>query len=163
MRHIFAIGLMMFGTAAVSQTFNAEILPPWDGIAVPDGQQCSLFGGNGATPAFDISNLPDATRTIHIEFNDLSFPPLAENGGHGTIGFDASGEAMRLASVPGLTDDLPAGIFVVRAARSSGQYASDGYLPPCSGGRGNDYSADIIALDGNGNRLGFVTVPIGRY
>ena len=155
MRYFLAISLMMIGTAAVSQQFNAEIMPPWDGIDVPDGQQCTLFDGSGATPAFALSNLPDATQTIHIEFNDLSFPPLAENGGHGIIGFDASGEgAMQLPSVPGLSADLPSGIFVVRAARTSGRYASDGYLPPCSGGRGNEYSADITAWVFHGRQLG---------
>ncbi|MBL4807691.1 MAG: hypothetical protein JKY31_10435 [Rhodobacteraceae bacterium] len=151
------------GSAALAADFDISLGTPWDGIDVPDGQQCALFDGNGSTPPMELSNLSDGTVLVHVEFNDLSYQPLSENGGHGTIGFDVSGASAALPSVPGLTNELPAGIQVVRAARSGGQYASDGYLPPCSGGRGNSYSADVIAFDADMNRLGMVTVAIGRY
>ncbi len=163
MRVILTLIFFWLANNALAADFNVDLDASWDGIDVPAGQQCTLFGGNGATPPFYVTDLPAGTAVIHIEFNDLSFAPLAKDGGHGIIGFAVSSSSVDLVSVPGLSAELPEGIFVVSAARSSGRYASDGYLPPCSGGRGNNYSADIIALDANGVELGSVTVAIGRY
>lgn len=151
------------GTAVLAQDFQVSLSAPWDGIDVPDGQQCTLFDGNGATPIMTVGGMPAGTTVLHVEYNDLSYQPLSKDGGHGTIGFDVSGGTATLPSIPGLTDEFAAGIYVVRPARSGGAYASNGYLPPCSGGRGNSYAADVIAFDAAGNRLAHVTVAIGRY
>ncbi|MEQ8899831.1 MAG: hypothetical protein RID11_07455 [Roseovarius sp.] len=62
------------------------------------------------------------------------------NGAHGTIGFPVNGSKALLPSVPGMTARLPGGARVIHPARSSGDYASPGYLPPYSGGRGNRYT-----------------------
>ncbi len=163
MRNILIAGLLMAAGAASAQSFTAALAPPWDGINVPDGQQCRLFGGNGATPMIILQDLPEGTAQMRVEFNDKSYAPLAENGGHGVIGFQVSGPNAVLPSVPGMTAELPEGASVLAAARSGGQYASPGYLPPCSGGRGNRYMANIIALDAAGAELARVPIELGRY
>ena len=163
MQKFLIVGLLMLAGMAHAQSFTAELGAPWDGVLVPDGQQCRLFNGNGATPMIILQGLPEGTTQMRVEFNDKSYPPLADNGGHGTIGFQVSGPDAVLPSVPGMTTYLPDGVEVLTAARSTGQYASPGYLPPCSGGRGNRYMADVIALDANGSELARVPVELGRY
>ena len=163
MRSILIAALLVAASAATAQSFTAELGPPWDGVDVPGGQQCLLFNGNGATPMFILQGLPAGTTQMRVEFNDKSYAPLANNGGHGVIGFQVSGPDAVLPSVLGMTADLPEGTEVLSAARSSGRYASPGYLPPCSGGRGNRYMADVIALDANGAELARVHVELGRY
>ncbi len=163
MRNVLIAGWLMVASVANAQSFTAELGAPWNGIDVPDGQQCHLFNGNGATPIIVLQGLPEGTAQMRVEFNDKSYGPLANNGGHGVIGFQVSGPNAVLPAVPGMTEDLPAGAEVLAAARSSGQYASPGYLPPCSGGRGNRYMADVIALDASGSELARVPVELGRY
>jgi len=163
MRNLLSTALILAAGMAHAQSFTAELGPPWDGVNVPNGQQCRLFDGNGATPMIILQGLPEGTTQMRVEFNDKSYAPLAENGGHGVIGFQLSGPDAVLPSVPGMTAYLPSGVEVLAAARSGGQYASAGYLPPCSGGRGNRYMADVIALDANGAELARVPVELGRY
>ncbi len=136
----------------------------WTGERIPEGQQCSKFGGKGATPAMAVSDIPAGTVEIVAEFNDRSYAPLSSGGGHGKIGFshDGSAEAV-LQSVLGETADLPAGTHVVAKNRATGSFARPGYLPPCSGGKGNTYFADIIAIDGAGQALAKGQIIIGRY
>ena len=62
-----------------------------------------------------------------------------------------------------MTVEMPEGAEVLAAARTGGEYASAGYLPPCSGGRGNRYMADVIALDANGAEVGREAVELGLY
>ena len=74
--------------------------------------------------------------------------PLSYDGGHGKIGYwieEGSTSAM-LPSVPGEAKDLPEGSFVEKRNRATGDYARPGYLPPCSGGRGNKYFAEVKAV-----------------
>jgi len=162
-RNLLIAGFIMAAGAINAQNFTAELGPPWDGTLVPEGQQCRLFGGNGATPMIILRNLPAGTTQMRVEFNDKSYGPLANNGGHGIIGYQVSGPNAVLPAVPGMTTFLADGIVVITAARSSGQYASAGYLPPCSGGRGNRYMADVIAQDANGAELASVPLELGLY
>lgn len=142
----------------------------WDGKRIPDGQQCTKFGGKGGTPALQVENIPAGTNVIIVEFNDRDYQPLSWNGGHGKIGFwisEGSSSAL-LPSVPGETDDLPEGSFVERGNRATGSYARPGYLPPCSGGRGNRYFAEVKAVQKvEGQRkpkvLAKTRVQLGRY
>lgn len=150
-------------TPAFAAGMTVKLLAPWDGKKVPAGQQCKLDGGKGATPPMQIAGLPKGTVMVVVAFNDKSYPPLASNGGHGTIGFAVKGSSAKLPAVPGMTKSLGKGAVVVKKARSTGSYASVGYLPPCSGGRGNRYSADVMAQDAAGKVLEKVTVEIGRY
>ena len=122
--------------------------PAWTGNTIPAGQHCQMFGGKGQTPALKVGKIPAGANAIIVEFNDLSFGPLSSGGGHGKIGYwiKGAGSAV-LPSVPGETADLGVqGSFIEAKAHSTGQYASPGYLPPCSGGRGNTYVADVKAV-----------------
>lgn len=163
MKYLTILALLLATGAAHAQSFTAALAAPWGGEFVPEGQQCHLFGGNGSTPMMILQGLPEGTVQMRVEFNDKSYAPLADNGGHGVISFAVTGPNAVLPSVPGMTAHMPEGAEVISAARSGGQYASAGYLPPCSGGRGNRYMADVIALDATGAELGRVAVELGLY
>lgn len=144
--------------------------PAWTGKQIPAGQQCQMFSGKGATPPLVVENIPAGANAIIVEFNDLSFAPLSNGGGHGKIGFwHKGGERAVLPAVPGETATLPAGSFLEARALSTGNYASPGYLPPCSGGRGNLYVADVKAVykaskEGEENRLfAEQRITLGNY
>lgn len=161
-----AIGLAVlafpaFGQDTLTITFADSA---WNGETVPPDQHCPLQGGHGATPALEVSGLPEGTTSVTVAFNDETYQPM-NDGGHGVIGFDVTptdGKAT-LPSVPGNTADLPAGAHVVRASRAPGEYASPGYLPPCSGGQGNTYSATVTALDSSGAELASGKITLGKY
>ena len=119
----------------------------WDGMAVPKGQQCSKFGGSGATPSLVVAGVPDGANAVIVEFNDRSYMELSSDGGHGKVGFwIKGGGTVTLPSVAGETSRLPEGVFVEAKNRATGSYATAGYLPPCSGGKGNAYFADVKAV-----------------
>lgn len=155
------------------QSSGEKQLPPltlafadaaWTGERIPEGQQCTKFGGKGGTPALSVSGIPAGTAELVVEFNDRSYAPLSSDGGHGKIGFAHDGTASTvLASVPGETDALPTGARVVKKNRATGSFARPGYLPPCSGGKGNTYFADVIARDAGGAPLASGRIIIGRY
>ena len=159
------LGVMIVGLSPVAALaeMSLALLPPWDGQTVPVDQVCALHGGNGMTPPMALSGLPEGTVSLAVEFNDISFASLAFNGGHGAIGFAVTGPEAELPPVPALTADLPEGSWVISAARTSGQYASPGYIPPCSGGNGHTYQAVVRALDAEGNELDMARVVLGRY
>ena len=143
----------------------------WTGEKIPSGQQCNLFGGNGATPPLRVANIPEDANAIIIEFNDRSFAPLSKGGGHGTVGYWTNGEReVVVPAVPGMqSQNLPNNTFIERRAQSTGSYASPGYLPPCSGGRGHTYVAEVKAVfkateSGQTNRLlATKSVILGKY
>lgn len=152
---------MVFSSSAQAQ-LAVTLKAPWDGRLMPPGQQCRLFGGIGATPPLQVSGIPAGTAWIVVEFNDRNFAPLSSRGGHGIIAFPAKGTSMALPTVPGLTARLPGGAVVVAAAQTSGEYASAGYPPPCSGGRGHRYVADVKALDRANKVLATARAEVGR-
>jgi hypothetical protein len=135
--------------------------PAWTGNVIPAGQQCQVCGGKGATPVLKVENIPAGANAIIVEYNDLNSRSLSSNGGHGKIGFwiKKDSASVTLPSVPGETAQLGTdGSFVEAEARSTQQYASPGYLPPCSGGSGHVYVADVKAVykairEGEENRL----------
>ena len=137
----------------------------WTGDKVPAGQHCRLLGGDGSTPALNVSSIPEGTAQINVEFNDESYRPLSTDGGHGIIGFTVTpdGGTATLPSVPGYTAELPEGAMVVAKARTRAPYDSEGYLPPCSGGSGHIYSADVKALDASGTVLAEGKITLGKY
>ncbi|NHQ73007.1 hypothetical protein HAT86_00810 [Roseovarius gahaiensis] len=143
---------------------SAQLGGGWDGGKVPSGQQCNLQGGNGSTPPMRVSGIPSGAVWIVAYFNDKSYKPLSRNGGHGTIAFPVRGAVTDLPAVPGMTKRLPGGAQVMAPAKSSGKYASPGYLPPCSGGKNNRYSVDLKAVDKQGKVLAEIRdFTIGRY
>jgi hypothetical protein len=159
-----ALAALSFPALAQSQLTVAFADPLWTGDKVPADQHCPLQGGHGATPALTVAGVPDGTSQITVAFNDETYQPM-NDGGHGVIGFDvaATGGTATLPSVPGNTAELPAGAHVVTASRAPGDYASPGYLPPCSGGNGNTYSATVTALDSTGATLGTGKITLGKY
>ena len=157
--------LVVMGLAAVSSAAAMEValLPPWDGHVVPADQICQLRGGDGATPPMQVTGLPHDTVRLQVEYNDMSYYSMAFDGGHGVLSFDVAPPDAELAPVAAMTADLPEGIRVVSAARATGRYASDGYLPPCSGGRGHMYSATVKAMDSDDQLLDSTVVVLGLY
>jgi hypothetical protein len=158
-------GIMLPGIALAQSALTAKFTDPaWDGQKLPDGQQCALNGGKGSTPPLEIGGLPNGTARITLAFNDKTYTPM-DNGGHGIIGFDViptDGVAV-LPPVPGESDELPPGVSVVTKNRGTGAYDKPGYLPPCSGGSGNLYTATITALDASGATLGTGEIELGHY
>lgn len=161
-RFLVAVTLGFFATTAAAE-MTVALGAPWDGKRVPKGEHCALHGGEGKTPPMQVSGLPAGTAMVVVEYNDRSYRPLSKNGGHGTLGYPVKGANASLPAVPGMTAKLPGGVKVIRAAQSTGKYASPGYLPPCSGGRGNIYEAVVKAVAGDGKVLEKKTVKIGRY
>lgn len=158
------VAVTALSPVAALADMSAQLLSPWDGKKVPAGQQCSLFGGNGSTPPMTVSGIPAGAVWIIGEFNDKSYSPLSSKGGHGIVAWPVKGSKAKLFAVPGMTAKLPNGARLIKAARSTGKYASKGYLPPCSGGRGNRYAVDIKAIDAKGNVLAKIgNFTIGRY
>ena len=169
-----ALSLLLMGAAAPGAlAAGLEVAfadPAWDGKKIPKGQQCTKFGGKGATPALQVGNIPAGANAIIVEFNDRDYQPLSWNGGHGKIGFmiaEGSGSAL-LPSVPGETGDLPEGSFVEKRNRATGDYARPGYLPPCSGGRSHSYFAEVKAVkkvEGKKKAkvLAKAKIKLGRY
>lgn len=144
--------------------------PAWTGGAVPAGKQCSNFGGQDESPSFVVENIPAGANAIIVEYNDLDYGPLSSGGGHGKIGYwHNGGNKAVLPAVPGYSTALPNGAFIEAKALSSGQYASQGYLAPCSGGRGHKYVAEVKAVykarkEGEENRLlAKQRIVIGTY
>jgi len=160
---ITAIGILLACAGMAQAKMDVKLGAPWDGKKVPKGQHCALQGGKGSTPPMVVTGLPTGTVMVLVAFNDKSYQPLSTGGGHGQIGFPVKGATAKLPAVPGMTAKLPGGARVIKPARATGKFASKGYLPPCSGGRGNKYSADVKAISAAGKVLETVTITIGRY
>ena len=138
----------------------------WDGVKVPAGQHCKMFDGNGSSPELLVENIPTGANALIVSFSDRSFRPN-DNGGHGIIGqwVEAGQSSAIVASVAGETNTMPEGMFIEAKFRSN--RGSDGaYLPPCSGGRGNEYYATVSAVKKDQNEtqvLAETTIEMGRY
>jgi hypothetical protein len=157
--------LAVMGWVAVASAVAMEVrlLPPWDGKVVPADQICQLRGGAGTTPPMQVTGLPHGTVRLQVEYNDVSYYSMAFDGGHGVLSFDVAAPEAELASVAAMTSDLPDGVRVVSPSRATGRFASDGYLPPCSGGRGHMYSSTVKAVGGDNTVLDTVVVELGLY
>ena len=90
--------------------------------------------------------------------------PLISETSDGTLILEAT-----LIAVPGGTNALPEGTWLVKKNRARGAWRSKGYLPPCSGGKRNTYSADVIAvtIDPTSKEvqeeLAETTIRLGKY
>ncbi|WP_415403562.1 hypothetical protein [Tateyamaria sp. SN3-11] len=160
---LLSLPVLAMSASVALADLKAQVLSPWDGKKVPAGQECVLHGGKGSTPPFQATGIPAGAVWLIVEYNDKSFKPLSRNGGHGTIGYAVSGTSAKLPAVPGMTARMPKGVQVIAAAKSTGDYASPGYLPPCSGGRGNSYEAVVKAVDASGKVLGKTRMKLGKY
>ena len=157
-----AVALTMSAGAAMAD-MKIALGGGWNGKTVPKGQQCTIFQGKGSTPPMKVTGLPKGTAWVYVEYNDRDYAPLSKNGGHGIIAYPAKGTSADLYSVPGLAGKLPGKAQVISAARGKGEYKSDGYMPPCSGGNGHQYFADVKAISADGKLLEKTRVQIGRY
>ncbi|MGQ9425355.1 hypothetical protein ACXYTJ_05540 [Gilvimarinus sp. F26214L] len=120
----------------------------WTGEGIPQGQQCQRFGGeNPESPAVQLHNVPESAEAIVLEFSDRSFVRM-DKGGHGKVGYKIeSGQSEVVVSpVQGHREELPEPFFVVQLHQAPGWDKAGAYLPPCSGGRGNEYFIDIKAV-----------------
>jgi hypothetical protein len=153
----------MLTAGAAHADMSIKLGGGWDGKRVPTGQHCTLFGGKGSTPPMQVNSLPSGTSWVYVEYNDRDYRPLSKNGGHGVIGYPVKGSSADIYSIPGLAGKLPGGAKVISAARGTGKYASNGYMPPCSGGKGNRYFAIVKAISSAGKVIEKQRVEIGRY
>ncbi|TNJ44789.1 hypothetical protein [Phaeobacter sp. B1627] len=157
-----AVVSAVFATSAIAE-ISVQLGGGWNGKKVPSGQQCHLFGGKGSTPPMKVSQLPDGTAWVYVEYNDQDYRPLSKNGGHGVIGYPVKGSTADLYPVPGIVKKLPGQARVISASRGTGEYKSNGYMPPCSGGNGHRYFAIVKAISASGKVLEQTRVNIGRY
>ena len=145
---------MTFSTPTTEDLSNVAELrvsladPAWDGVNIPEGQQCERNGGvDPAAPSILVQDIPDGADAIILEFSDRDYRPM-DNGGHGKVGFRITGESsdVTIPSFPSNTFDLPEGFFVVQEHRASGFGKAGGYMPPCSGGVGHEYYVTVKAV-----------------
>jgi len=142
----------------------------WDGKTIPDGQQCEAFGGHGSTPGLLIDNLPPKANALILAFSNISHISL-DGGGMGRIGyrFKQGTTTLTLPPVPGNIFDLPPPFFVITAHQQPFQYKPGAYLPPCSGGTGDNYYLLVKAIwlpdsaDMQPEVLGRGKIALGRY
>jgi hypothetical protein len=166
---LFAVIGVSINSAQAETKLNVAFADgAWDGKKIPKGQHCKKFGGKGSTPALKVSNIPQGANAIIVEFNDASYSNLSRNGGHGKVGWKISaGAEATLKAVPGGTKNLPDGTWLVKKNRATGAWNSPGYLPPCSGGKGNKYVATVKAVRfANGKveeELAKGKITLGRY
>lgn len=144
--------------------------PAWDGKKIPQGQQCRKFGGKGSTPPLVVSNIPKQANAIIMEYSDRDWPPM-NNGGHGIIGFNiAPGtKETKIPPLPGHSYDLPKGFFLVAEHMGPAWDKAGAYMPPCSGGRGNEFYVVVKAVrlakpgDKSGKVLAMGELVLGVY
>ncbi len=159
---------LAFSQAAIAADLKARFTDPqWNGRKVPKGQQCTSYGGAGATPPMEISGVPADANAIIVAFSDESFSPM-DKGGHGIVGFEINADRpVLLPAVPGETDTLPAGVWTVQANKARSIARGAAYLPPCSGGMGNNYTATIKAVrlidGGDFELLARTKIKLGKY
>jgi len=151
-------GAALLSTPALAQDMTVTLTDPvWDGKRVPASQVCGRFGGKGAvSPSMLVSNLPDGVVAIDVWFSDDNNERM-NWGGHGKVKYlvPAGAKSFEMKSFPAESDDLPDGVVSVRDHKGS-QWSGTGgaYLPPCSGGKGHNYSAYILARDADDDRVG---------
>jgi phosphatidylethanolamine-binding protein (PEBP) family uncharacterized protein len=135
----------------------------WDGVTVPKGQQCQKFDGqNPTTPELMVSDIPEGTTKLLIEYSDRDSEKM-NNGGHGrmTYTFEPS-DTVTVPSIPGHSYDLPASFAIVEEHRSPGWDKAGAYMPPCSGAKGHAYYVTIKALAGDEEKA-MTVVEMGKF
>ena len=171
MKYSAIILLSIFAANAYSDKapLDASLADPaWDGAKVPAGQQCEKFGGEGSTPLLTIQQIPAGANAVVMEYSDRDYPAM-DHGGHGKFGYriPPGSSTANIPSVTGHTFDLPKGFFLIEAQRAPTWDKAGAYLPPCSGGKGNDYYVTVKAvkeIDGGIREvLGETEVPLGQY
>lgn len=135
-------------SAVAAEALNVSLAEPtWNGTHLPEGQQCQRFGGEDPhSPALQVTNIPKDANALILEFSDRDVARM-DKGGHGKVGYRLDGaEEVTVPAVPGHTDTLPEPFFVVEMHQAPRWDVAGAYLPPCSGGRGNNYFIDVKAV-----------------
>ncbi|MCU7885549.1 MAG: hypothetical protein KZQ82_15265 [Candidatus Thiodiazotropha sp. (ex Lucinoma annulata)] len=166
---IILLTLFTFNVNADNKPLSVSLTDPaWDGKTVPVGQQCEKFGGKGITPLLTIQQIPEGASAIIMEYSDRTYQPM-DHGGHGKFGYriQPNSTAVNIPSVAGHTFNLPNNFFLIEAQRAPTWDKEGAYLPPCSGGKGNDYYVTVKAVmevDGGIRKvLGEAELPLGKY
>ncbi|MFP6759830.1 MAG: hypothetical protein VCC99_16685 [Alphaproteobacteria bacterium] len=167
---VAALVLLVIGAPGAEAKMKVRFADEaWTGDTIPEGQWCSKFDGAGATPALLIDGVPDMANGIVVAFNDESYAPM-DKGGHGILLFMITPERpIRIPSIAGETTELPDDVIMVKAhkAKSAAYSPGTAYLPPCSGGIGNKYTATVqmvqVATDGRYTVLQTTKITLGRY
>jgi len=136
----------------------------WNGIKVPEGQQCQKFGGNNpASPKLLITAIPEGSSNILLEYSDRDSAGM-NNGGHGRMSYSISttSKAAVIPSVPGHTFEMPDKFTMVEAHRGPGWDKAGAYMPPCSGGKDHAYYVTIKAMSGD-DVTAETVLEIGKY
>ncbi len=167
---VAALALLVTGAPAAEAKMKVRFADEaWTGDTIPEGQWCSKFDGSGATHALIIDDVPDMATGIAVAFNAESYMPT-EMAGDGIILFMITPERpIRIPSIAGETTELPDDVIMVKAhkAKSAAYSPGTAYLPPCSGGIGNKYTATVqmvqVATDGRYTVLQTTKITLGKY
>ncbi|NQZ89888.1 MAG: hypothetical protein HRT54_20150 [Colwellia sp.] len=127
----------------------------WNGIAVPQGQQCLKFGGDKpATPRLKISDVPAGTTAIIMEYSDKAYKPM-DNGGHGKLAYRVGPYTTHfiIPAIKGHTFELPATFYSVSAHQGPDWDKAGAYMPPCSGGNKHPYQVLVKAVKQQGPQV----------
>lgn len=123
----------------------------WDGVTVPEGQQCQKFDGvNPGTPKLKVSGIPKGSDSVVLVYSDRDSKKM-NNGGHGIMSYTLAEGAttVQLPIVAGHTYELPKGFEMIAEHRGAGWDKEGAYMPPCSGGSGHEYYVTVQTYKGN--------------
>ena len=141
----------------------------WDGQYIPPGQQCYMYGGQGATPRIRVENIPEKANALILEFSNKTYGPL-DYGGLGVLiyTFKQGSTSVVVPPAPGNSDNLPENFYSSAPHKEQKKYGGGVYLPPCSGGQAHYYELVVSAVFSAplGNErilLGRAYVGLGRY
>jgi hypothetical protein len=139
----------------------------WDGKTIPSNEVCHKFNSRaGNAPKIAINNLNATSTKIELSFNDESAGPEFNFGGHVVIEYQLPNEvknSITVPSIPGQVKELPENFSIKRNFTSRAWDTGFGYLPPCSGGKGNLYTVTIKAYNDKGEITGDTKLTLGRY
>jgi hypothetical protein len=135
-----------YASAVEVKFFNSS----WDGVKVPEGQQCQKFGGiKPSTPTLLVTEIPVGSDSIVLEYSDRDSERM-NNGGHGIMSYAISAETKTtlIPSVLGHTFDLPKKFTMIEAHRSPTWDTAGAYMPPCSGSKNHAYYVTLKTMQG---------------
>ena len=125
--------------------------PAWTGEGIPEGQMCNRFNEGSAknpqSPELVVKGIPAEADAIVLYFSDRTFARM-DNGGHGQVGYKipTGSTEVTVPRIPGHTENLAENFWMVKAHGAPTWDTAGAYLPPCSGGRGNNYFIDVKAV-----------------
>lgn len=136
----------------------------WDGVTVPEGQQCQKFDGvNPGTPKLSLSDIPVGSDSVVLAYSDRNSKKM-NNSGHGVMEYTLPKEvsSAQLPIVFGHTYEMPQGFAMTAEHRGAGWDRAGAYMPPCSGGKGNAYYVTIQTYAGN-QVTAETVMELGKY